>query len=486
MSRTAASAGTIRASAPDGDRGGPVRRAPRPREESDAAPRSSEGPSSERGDPPDLLRAYLREVGSHKVLSRQEEVPLARAVANNAEALHEALLGVPFTARFVVARWRALQKAKRVTATLGVQPPGRRGPDASARIDRALGRVAALLARRPQRSDRREGRSQASDRIDSQIQKLLLDAQLAPAVLEEALGALRERRAALSASSRNDGARARRRTHRDLEREIGLPVPTFRKRMREIEDRARALREARNRFAEHNLKLVVKIAGEFSGMGLPLIDLIQEGNLGLLHGVEKFDHRRGFKFSTYGSWWIRQACIRAIQKQSRTIRLPSHVYDRALRLQRVRAAISNRLGRPPEAKELSEAMRVSEEQVEDLLLVSQKLVSLEDPLLGSDGRTVADAIADPASANPSEAIDRDRIAPEITDLFSDLPRREQQVLRWRFGLGGERPYTLQEIGDRLELARERIRQIESAALGELRRRIEERHPIGTSFGELAG
>jgi RNA polymerase primary sigma factor len=484
MSRTAASsAGTIRASAPDSDPGGADRRRSRLREDPDAAPRSVEGPGSETGDPPNLLRAYLREVGSHKVLSRQEEAPLARAVADNAAALHEALLGVPFTARFVLARWRALQKAKRVTATLGVHPPGPRDPDASARIDRTLGHVAALLGRRVRLADRRDGSSPASARIDSQIQKLLLDAKLAPAVLEEALEALRESSAALS---RNDRAPARSPSHGELEREIGLPLATFRKRMREIEAHAQALRDTRNRFAEHNLKLVVKIAGEFSGMGLPLIDLIQEGNLGLLHGVEKFDHRRGFKFSTYGSWWIRQACIRAIQKQSRTIRLPSHVYDRALRLQRVRAAISNRLGRPPETGELSAAMRVSEEQVEDLMLVSQKLVSLEDPLFGSEDRTVADAIADPAGANPGEAIDRDRIGPEIGDLFSDLPRREQQVLRWRFGLGGERPYTLQEIGDRLELSRERIRQIESSALGELRRRIEERHPIGTSFGELAG
>jgi RNA polymerase primary sigma factor len=229
---------------------------------------------------------------------------------------------------------------------------------------------------------------------------------------------------------------------------------------------------------------VVKIAREFSGMGLPLIDLIQEGNLGLMHGVEKFDHRRGFKFSTYGSWWIRQACIRAIQNQSRTIRLPSHVYDRTLRLQQTRTAISRRLGRPPETGELSAALRVSEEQVEDLLRVNQKLVSLEDPLFGLDDRTVADAIADPAAADPVDAIDRDRIAPELGDLLRGLSRREQRVLRWRFGLGGERPHTLQEIGDRLELSRERIRQIESGALAELRRRVEERHLKSTSYGEV--
>jgi RNA polymerase primary sigma factor len=470
--------GAIRAAAP-----GAGRRGLRLREDSGPAPHSLENPGGEDGDQPSLLRAYLREVGSHKVLSRQEELPLAQAVADGAAALREALLGVPFTARWLVARWQALRRAKRVTATLGARPPGQRGPDASARIDRAMTRVAALLGRRIRLAEQRGGRSAASAQIDTRIQKLLLAAELAPAVLEEALQALRERHAAVSQPG---GGSVERQRRRDLEREIGLPLPAFRERMREIEAHALALREARNRFAEHNLKLVVKIASEFTGMGLPLIDLVQEGNLGLLHGVEKFDHRRGFKFSTYGSWWIRQACIRAIQKQSRTVRLPSHVYDRALRLQRVRAAISNRLGRPPETEELGAALHVSREQVEDLMLVSQQLVSLDDPLFGSQNRIVADVIAEPEAADPDDAIDRDRIAPDLGDLFSDLPRREQQVLRWRFGLGGERPHTLQEIGDRLDLSRERIRQIESAALAELRRRVEERHPIAAGFGELAG
>jgi len=423
----------------------------------------------------------LREVGSHPVLTRQEEVQLAKAIERSSAALYEALLRIPFTARFVAARWSALRQAKRVTATLGARPPGQRGPDASARIDRTMSRVTELLARRTRIGDRRSARSQAHADIDTRIEKLLLDAELSPAVLAEALNELRERHTAVS---RRDEVPGRRQSHRGLAREIGLPVSTFRERMREIETHAQALRKARNSFAEYNLKLVVKIAGEFSGMGLPLIDLIQEGNLGLLHGVEKFDHRRGFKFSTYGSWWIRQACMRAIQNQSRTIRLPSHVYDRTLRLQRARTAISTRLGRPPETGELSAALHVSEEQVEDLIRVNQKLVSLEDPLLGLDDRTVADGIADPAGADPADVIDCDRIGPELGDLLRDLPRREQRVLRWRFGLGGERPHTLQEIGDRLGLSRERIRQIESGALTELRRRVEERRPLGASCGEI--
>jgi RNA polymerase sigma factor (sigma-70 family) len=419
-------------------------------------------------------------VGSHKLLTPAEEVAIAKTIEGHAAALHEALLRIPWTARFLVARWDELRRAKRVTAALGALPPGQRDPDASDRIDRTMRRVAALLRRRAALADRRSGRSRERARIDTKIQEILLVADLSPIVLREALDALREHHDTLS--QRGRGAR-RGRSQADLAREIGLSIPRFRQRMGEIESHSRALHEARNRFAEHNLKLVIKIAKEFTGMGLPLIDLVQEGNLGLLHAVEKFDHRRGSRFSTYGSWWIRQACIRAIQNQSRTIRLPSHIYDQALRMERARTAISTRLGRTPEAGELSTALEMSEDRVEDLLLACRNLVSLEDPVFGLDDRSIADAVADPADEDAGDAIDRDRITGELGDLLQDLPRREQQVLRWRFGFGHERPQTLREIGDRLGLSRERVRQIESGALANLREGLEERELLDISSGE---
>jgi RNA polymerase primary sigma factor len=338
-------------------------------------------------------------------------------------------------------------------------------------------RVASLLRRRAEVGDRRDRPSKARASIDAEIEKLLTDADLSPTVLGEVLDSLRERHLALS--QRNRGA-MRRRSQADLAGEIGLPIPEFRQRMREIESHAEAFHEARNRFAEHNLKLVVKIAREFSGMGLPLIDLIQEGNTGLLRAVEKFDHRLGFKFSTYGAWWIRQACVRAIQNKSRTIRLPANVFDRLLRAQRARDAISTRLGRAPEAEDVGAEIGVSGAQLDNLLLADQKFVSLEDPSYGSDGRTGAEAISDPTDADLVEAIDQDRTARKVADLLTALPKRQRQVLRWRFGLGRERPHTLQEIGSRLNLSRERVRQIETAALTELRRRIEPQHALGAS------
>jgi RNA polymerase sigma factor (sigma-70 family) len=427
-----------------------------------------------------LLEAYVREVGSHRLLTPAEEVALAKAIESHTAALHEALLRIPWTPRFLVARWHELRRARRVTAALGALPPGQRDADSSLRIDRTMSRVAALLRRRAALAERRNGRSRERARIDTQIQELLLVADLSPSLLGEALDALREHHDSLSQRGRN----ARRsRSRAALAREIGLSVPAFRQRMREIETHARALRQARNCFAEHNLKLVIKIAKEFSGMGLPLIDLVQEGNLGLMHAVEKFDHRRGSRFSTYGSWWIRQACIRAIQNQSRTIRLPSHIYDQAIRMDRARTEIATRLGRAPETAELSTALQLSEDRVEDLLLACRNLVSLEDPVFGLDDRSVIDVIADPADKDLGDAIDRDRMAGELGDLLHDMPRREQQVLRWRFGFGREQPHTLREIGDKMGLSRERVRQIESGALARLRKGLEERRLLDSSSEE---
>jgi RNA polymerase sigma factor (sigma-70 family) len=440
------------------------------------------GQKSDSLDERSLLQFYLCEAGSHAVLSRREEVALAKALELHTDALHGALLGIPFAARFLVERWNELRQAKRVTASLAARSAAQRDPGAGPRIDRAMGRVADLLDRRAGLSPHRDEGSRARVDLDAQIQRCLAEADLSPAVLGEVLQALRDRHAAVS---RNGQGSIGWRRRAGLVQEIGLPIPVFRERMREIEAEAQALVQVRNQFVEHNLKLVVRIAKEFSGMGVPPIDLIQEGNLILLHAVEKFDYRRGVKFSTYGSWWIRQACIRAIQNQARTIRLPSNVYDRGLRMERLDGELSSRLGRVPETQELGDALGVSEEQVESLRLAHQKPIPLETPLPGLEDRTVEDSIADPVQLSPVDSIDRDRIARKIDDLFPDLSRRERRVLRWRFGLGGERRQTLAEIGDRLELSRERIRQIEGAAIAKLRHELEERHLLEVTDGEAS-
>jgi RNA polymerase sigma factor (sigma-70 family) len=418
------------------------------------------------------LEPYLREVGPLPTLTAEEEVALAKVIEAHTSALRQGILGIPLTARFLVGRWRELCRASRVTATLSAVPADRRERDASARMDQTMSRVAVLLDRRPALDERCDPRSEAErERIDGEIQCRLLEADFSAALLEEALSALRQRRAALSCTR---AARRGGQVWRALEREIGLPAQVFRARMREIGRSQRALREARNRFVEHNLKLVITIAKRFRGLGLSFTDLIQEGNLGLFRAVEKFDYRRGFKFSTYAYWWIRQSIVRAIQNHSGTIRLPSGVHEKMFRLRKALAKLSTEFGRAPPVKALSRELGLGEEETEFLLEVLKHPVSLDAPVLGAEEQTLGETIPDSIPARRVEAIHRTRLQREVKDLLAHLPAREAQVLRWRFGLPGEHDHTLREIGDRIGLSRERIRQIERDAIQRLRGLAEER------------
>jgi RNA polymerase sigma factor (sigma-70 family) len=236
----------------------------------------------------------------------------------------------------------------------------------------------------------------------------------------------------------------------------------------QLEAAVRAADDARRRFIQSNLRLVVSIAKRYQTPGMSLLDLIQEGNLGLMRAVEKFDHRKGFKFSTYATWWIRQAIGRGIADKGRTIRLPSHLMDTLATLSRSSAALLKSLGREPTPTELAEETGIPLDRVEAALHAAPDLISLS-VAVGEDGdHELGDLVADTAIETPFDlaaaAIERT----DLRSLLDHLDDRERQVIEMRFGLGDDQPLTLDEVGRQFNLTRERIRQIEAKALTKLR------------------
>jgi len=432
---------------------------------------STEGEAGTRRSAPDdgfnVLRPYFREIGRLETLSSEQEIALAKAVEDYTRAMRREILGIPLAARLMVGRWSELRSANHVTAKLSGLPPDRRPPDASARMDDALQRVAILLDRRDKLhgDGGRPPSSQKLARIDQEMQRILVGANLSASLLDELLGTLREREALLERTGSSWEA-----CIATSEQEIGLPPAEFRERMGRIQRAESRLHEARNELVQRNLKLVVKVAKEFRGMGLSFPDLVQEGSLGVFHAVGKFDHRRGFKFSTYAVWWIRQAIVRAIQKHSRTIRLPSHVYERTRRFRQTRERLSAELGRTPTPQELAEELEIDEKQVDTLMRIGLRPASLDAPVKEAENESLGDLLEDPAAPNPVEELHRAWLTQTIESLLLSLSPRERDVLSWRFGLGDEPALTLEEIAGRLELSRERVRQIQVGAIRRLRLR----------------